>query len=252
MRYFIITGTSRGLGKAIAKALIQKGHHVFCISRTVNNELKDYAKVHEGKFDYLPYNLSNLQGLRNLMFNIFSSIDLKHAESISLINNAGILSPIKPLEECRDSEILSNLHVNLAAPLILTSEFISRTKEFVGEKTVINISSGAGSKPHYGWSNYCASKAGVNLFTQSVGIEQEERKHPVKILALAPAIMDTTMQEEIRGTDKKNFIEVEKFKDYKTQGKLLTPEQVAEVVRNLLLEGKFENGDVVDVRDLIE
>jgi len=251
MKNFIITGTSRGLGKALAKSLMEEDHRVFCISRKKDQELLDFAERNSGNLEFFPFDLADSNEIRPLMKKIFEKIDLDKSEGIFLVNNAGVLAPAKRLEDCGDEEILNNLHVNLAAPLILTSAFVNHTKEFKGDKRIINISSGAARKPHYGWTNYCAAKAGINLFTQSLGLEQEKSDYPVKVLSLAPAIMDTKMQEEIRSLDKKDFQELEKFKDYKREGKLLDTETVAEKVKNLLLTGDFEQGELLDVRGLL-
>ncbi len=250
MKNFIITGTSRGLGKALAKALIAENHRVFCISRKKDQELVEVAEKKPGSLEFFEFDLGDHKNIRNLMEEIFEKMNFAAADGVYLVNNAGVLAPVKRLEDCRDEEILNNLHVNLAGPLILTSAFIRHTQGFKGDKRVINISSGAGRKPHYGWSNYCAAKAGVNLFTQSVGLEQDKSQHPVKILSLAPAIMDTKMQEEIRSSDEKDFQELEKFKNYKKEGKLFAAEAVAEKVKELLLTGNFEQGELMDVRDL--
>ncbi len=251
MKTFIITGASRGLGKALAKTLISKEHQVFCIARSKDRELMDLAKEQGSFLEFLEFDLADQKNLRQLMERIFDKVDLASTRGIALVNNAGILAPVRRLEDCEDAEILKNLHVNLGAPLILTSAFIQRTKDFTGDKKVINISSGAARKPHYGWSNYCAAKAGVNLFTQSVGLEQEESEYPVKILALAPAIMDTAMQEKIRNSKEEDFQELEKFKKYKENGALLSTEVVAKKVKKLLLEGTFEQGGLMDVRELL-
>ena len=118
------------------------------------------------------------------------------------------------------------------------------------EKRVINISSGAGKKPFYGWSNYCASKAGIDLFTQCVGVEQNRSDNPVKIISLGPSIMDTKMQEEIRKTAKEDFQQVERFIDFKKNGDLLSADYVAEKVIKLFWDEEFIQGGVINVRDL--
>ncbi len=251
MKNVIITGTSRGLGKALAKTLIEEGHRVFSISRKKDQELMDFAEQKPGKLEFFEFDLADHNKIRTLMKEIFQKMDFATAEGIFLVNNAGVLAPVKRLEDCDNEEILNNLHVNLGAPLILTAAFIKHTQGFKGDKGVINISSGAGKKPHYGWSSYCAAKAGVNLFTQSVGLEQEKSEYPVKILSLAPAIMDTKMQEEIRSSDKEDFQELEKFQNYKKEGKLLASELVAEKVKELLLTGNYQQGELLDVRDLL-
>lgn len=252
MNAYIITGASQGLGNSIARKLVDKSHYLFCVARKTDGDLMRYAKEKECNLDFIEFDLSNSYEIEKLMNTIFDKINLSEIESISLINNAGVVSPIKPIENCKDNEIINNINVNLLAPIILTSSFIRNLTNFVGKKNVISISSGAGKKPYYGWSNYCASKAGIDIFTQCIGIEQNTNTNPnpVNIMSLVPFVMDTEMQEEIRKTDKGNFKEVEKFNEFKNEGKLLPVDFVAEKVIRLLKEKEFIQGGVIDIGDI--
>lgn len=250
MDVYIITGTSKGLGNSIANKLVDINHHLFCISRKKDDGLILYAKEKGCSLDFIEFDLSDSYEIEKLMNGIFDKINLAEVKSISLINNAGVVLPIKPIEDCKDNEIINNINVNLLAPIILTSSFIRNLITFGGNKKVVSISSGAGKKPYYGWSNYCASKAGIDIFTQCIGIEQDTSTNPVNIMSLVPFIMDTEMQEEIRKTEKGNFKDVEKFNEFKNEGKLLSVDFVAEKVIKLLNEKEFTQGGVIDVRDI--
>ncbi len=250
MNAFIITGASRGLGNAIAKRLVDKNNYLFCISRNLDENLVAYAEEKQCRLEFLEFDLSNVYEIEKVMDAIFDKLNLEEIKSIGLINNAGTVSPIKPIDDCEGKEIITNLHVNLLAPIILTSSFTRNLKSFEGHKRVINISSGAGKKPFYGWSNYCASKAGIDLFTQCVGVEQNRSDNPVKIISLGPSIMDTKMQEEIRKTAKEDFQQVERFIDFKKNGDLLSADYVAEKVIKLFWDEEFIQGGVINVRDL--
>jgi len=249
MEIFIITGASKGLGNSIAKKLVDKNNYLFCISRKRDDKLIAYSKEKGCNLEFIEFDLSNVYEIEKLMNRIFDNVKFSEIESISLINNAGVVSPIKPIENCNDNQIINNIHVNLVAPIILTSAFIKHVKSFKGNKNIINISSGAGKKPYYGWSNYCASKAALDLFTQCVGVEQDTCLHPVKIVSLSPSIMDTQMQAEIRGTEKEDFKQVERFIEFKKEGKLLSTDFVAEKVIKLLRE-EYTQGGIIDVRDI--
>jgi len=131
--------------------------------------------------------------------------------------------------------------------MILTSLFIKHAKDHKAEKRVINISSGAGKKPYYGWSIYCGSKAAVDLFTRCVSLEQQAREYPVKIISFAPGIVDTDMQQEIRSTAKEDFEQLERFVAFKNDGKLSKPEDVAEKVIELMFDKEFMDGGVIDI-----
>lgn len=247
MNYYIITGTSRGLGNAIVKGLLKSDNHIFCISRTRNEELIQLASNKKVGLEYIAFDLFEVHKIKDMMNQIFSSINKKSINSITLINNAGILSPIKPIELCSSEEIDRNISINLTVPMILTSSFISNTGVIDSEKRIINISSGAGKKPYYGWSNYCTSKSGIDFFTRCVSVEQINKENPVKIISFAPGIIDTDMQAEIRKTKKEYFEDIERFISFKTEGKLLQPDIVADYVIKFS-KIDINSGDILDIK----
>lgn len=250
MKYFIVTGASRGLGESLALQLMDKGHHLFCISRKENGALVAQAAAKECQLDYYAYDLALVEGLEGLMEEIFKKIDLTKATQISLVNNAGMVAPMKAIGNTPGDQLAQNLHVNLAAPMILTSAFIRFTQRLSLDKRVINISSGAGKRPFYGWGAYCSAKAGIDMFTQCVALEQKEMTYPVKILSLGPGIMDTAMQEEIRSTQPEDFINVENFRGYHQEGKLVAPNQVAGKIIKLLTTENFPQGAITSVSEI--
>ncbi|GAE36408.1 (S)-benzoin forming benzil reductase [Halalkalibacter akibai] len=251
MKYVVITGSSKGLGEAIVKQLLtEKEIAVCCIARSRNVELEELAKRHDVPLYFFAYDLENVDHIDELMKDVFSVIK-DNVDSIHLINNAGMLNPINPIDKITSSEIISNLHVNLLSPMIITSEFMKHTTDFSCKKRIINISSGAGKRPIYGWSCYGTSKAGLDLFSQNTAVDQLQAKHPVQICSFGPGIMDTQMQEQIRSTDESNFVDVEKFRAYKNDGHLLPPSVVAKVVVDLLENESFPNGKVVSVQDYL-
>ena len=91
---------------------------------------------------------------------------------------------MKPIEKAESEQFITNVHINLLAPMILTSTFMKYTKDWKVDKRVINISSGAGKNPYFGWGAYCTTKAGVNMFTQCVATEEVEKEYPVKLSLL--------------------------------------------------------------------
>ncbi len=247
MNYIIITGASKGLGYSITKGLISKDNHIFCISRKKNEQLIDAAKAGNCSLEYYEYDLSDVAGLDDLMQSIFDRITVKDGGTIILVNNAGVVTPVKPADKCSSGEIARNVAVNAIAPMILASLFIKHTGELNAEKRIINISSGAGKKPYYGWSIYCGSKAAIDLFTRCISLEQQAKEYPVKIISFAPGIVDTDMQKEIRSASKQDFEQLERFIAYKNDGKLSTPEFVAGKVIELIFDKEFIDGGVIDI-----
>ncbi|KYG26959.1 (S)-benzoin forming benzil reductase [Alkalihalobacillus trypoxylicola] len=251
MNYAIITGGSRGLGAAISKELLLENIHIISISRNENEELKTLAEANGGSFETIPFDLSLTEEIPSVMKEIFEKISLKRAEKIFLINNAGVVTPIKALHLADPMEISDNIAINLIAPLLITSSFIYHTEKYAIDKRIINISSGSAQNPVYGWSSYGSSKAGINLFSQTVAIEQKQLKHPTKICAFAPGVLDTDMQAEIRSTDKSDFTELARFQAYKAEGNLLSADTVATVISNLLYSEQFPNGKIVSINDYV-
>ncbi len=247
MRYVIITGTSQGLGEAIATQLLEKNTTIISISRSENKGLTKLAEQNNSNCMFHSIDLQDVHNLETNFKEIISSIKEDNVSSIHLINNAGTLAPMKPIEKAESEQLITNVHINLLAPMILTSTFMKHTKEWKIDKRIINISSGAGKNPYFGWGAYCTTKAGVNMFTQCVATEEVEKEYPVKIIAFAPGVVDTNMQAQIRETNKEDFTNLDRFIALKEEGKLLSPVYVAKAIRNLLETEDFPQGEVIRI-----
>ena len=254
MKAYIITGTSKGLGKAIVEEIMatESAPRLYCLSRNVNEDLISTAAVNDIDMDYISYDLKDLMGIQEIMKDIIGELVLvkEELEGIYLVNNAGVVGPVKAIEHVEPEGLITNIHVNLIAPMLLSSAFIKLTKPLTIEKRIMNISSGAADHGFYGWSAYCASKAGVNIFTETVGIEQSYQDHGVKILSLAPGIVDTGMQEEIRQATEEEFRDVGRFVAFKENGDLMHPEVVAKDTVKLLHHRKYPMGANLDIGEL--
>lgn len=252
MKHYIVTGSSKGLGKSIVEELFHENHQIHCISRYGNSILvKKAEKMNANLLEYL-FDLNNLNHLEELVNRVFSNIDLNSVDEIALINNAGVIHPITPIERCDAEGIISNIHVNLIAPMLLTKGFIQFTENLNIRKTIMNISSGAGKRPVPSWSSYCSSKAGLDLFSRTVAAEQVDSTYPVKVISVAPGVVDTNMQDEIRSSNVEDFSSVEQFRKYKEEGNLFSPEMVATKLVEILNKDSIENGSVLDVRQFMD
>ncbi|WP_010491081.1 (S)-benzoin forming benzil reductase [Paenibacillus elgii] len=256
MKGYVVTGASKGLGLALTRRLLAAGHRVIGISRTAadtadSGDRADGAAAPR-EAEHYTYDLKRVDGIEALIATIVRSLEKEPLDALTLINNAGMLEPIMPLEQADSLTLTEQMNVNLLAPMLLMSAFIRATKDWPAStaRTIVNISSGAGKKPYSGWSGYCATKAGLDMLTRCVGLEQGDGPQAVKVVSIAPGVVDTGMQELIRGTESDRFPEVERFVGLKQTGGLYTPDEAAERIINVVEGGRFAQGDVLDIRHL--
>ncbi len=88
-----------------------------------------------------------------------------------------------------------SLAVNFVAPVLLMRRFLVATAGRAALRRVINISSGAGRRPIFGWGAYCAAKAGIDMVSRVASLEAQAAQDGVEVVSLAPGVIDTPMQE---------------------------------------------------------
>lgn len=248
MEAYLITGTSRGIGAAVAKQLIESGNRVVGIARSENSELMEVDAQSSGSYVHLPGDLEKSEELPSLAERALGYVDFSRTEMAVLINNAGVLEPIAPIDELSPGAVSRHLHINLAAPIILTGAFLRITSDFRVPRTVVNITSGAANKPYPGWSAYCAGKAGIDMVTQVAASEYNGDGPETRIIGVAPGVVDTAMQETIRNSDESRFPLKEKFLRLKAEGALYTPEASAARIVEAIHDPDVKTGEIVDVR----
>jgi len=250
MNAYIITGTSSGIGNSLARNLLSGREGVISISRNENTGLNRLAETNNSFFRHFTFDLSQTDKLPELMDSIFKSLQDVNPERISLINNAGTIEPIGPSGKMDATRIEIHHKTNLIAPAVLINEFIRFTRPLKISKSILNISSGAAHNPYAGWSNYCASKAGLDMLTKSIAIEQSSEEFPVRIISLAPGIVETPMQEKIRATSAGQFPMRNKFIDLYNNHRLSNPDEVAGKIIPLIFSDHPASGTFSDLRNL--
>ncbi|MDY0101594.1 MAG: (S)-benzoin forming benzil reductase [Lentimicrobium sp.] len=250
MNYYIITGTSSGIGEAIAMQLLNRNNKVFCISRKNNQQLIDYSQKQDKWLKYHQVDIALTEYLPAFFSELFESIGPTNVSSITLINNAGVLEPVGFSGTLDNQKTELHFKTNLLAPAILINTFIELSSSYNVPRTIVNISSGAAINPYAGWSNYCASKAALNMLTRAIGMEQQNQPNPVRIFSIAPGIVDTNMQKTIRSNSKEQFPLKEKFEQLYLENKLSEPEIVAKKIITLLSSDFPVTGEIADLRNL--
>lgn len=233
----IITGHSQGLGRAVLDYYLgQDEFQILAISRTK-------LEIESPRLTQLSVDLSELPVLEEKIGTIFPEGDF---EKIILLNNAGWIGEIKPIGGLHPKKLRTQVNVNLLAPMYLTNAFIKFYKKNQAQKIVCNISSGAASKPIAGWGGYCSTKAALAMFTLVAA--KENKSESFHFFSLAPGIVDTGMQDEIRESNDSDFPDLQKFKGFKEEGELSDPKEVANKIAYLFNAPALFKEVIQDVR----
>ena len=233
MNLFYITGTSSGIGYSLANILLKDPNNIVIgISRRNKIEHKNYH--------HISHDLS-----QPISADTFEKVDESY-NKIVLINNAGQLGPVTPMGKQTFEEINQNYAINLVAPTLLCNDFIAAYKDHSSLKMIINVSSGAGKQAIESWNTYCASKAALDMLSLVIQAE-----HPdFKVFALAPGIVDTEMQSEIRAANKEDFPHLERFMAYKKDGDLADANHVAQKYLKVIANPDLFKETICSVRDI--
>jgi len=243
MNLYIVTGATRGLGKALCEA----------IARSEANELVALGRAPDGPIAggvRFQADLADGAALERACDRIEERIAGRRYERAVLINNAGVVEPVGPFDGVSGDALERNLAVNLVAPMRLMRRFLAATQDAAALRRVINISSGAGRRPIFGWGAYCAAKAGLDMASRVAALEAEARGQPVEVVSLAPGVIDTGMQAAVREAPAESFRDVERFRRMKAEGELRSAEDVAADILRAEAAGLLKGDAVLDLRAL--
>ena len=210
----IVTGSSRGIGKAISLALAKEAATVVIAARAIDkmNETAKLVTAAGGKAQIIPIELTDERSIKNLVKATgerFGRLDI-------LINNAGITHSAK-LEETLTQDLDRCLNINARAPFILCREALPLLKK-ADAAYIINIASVVGIKGYPLQSAYTASKHALRGMT--ISLSEELRGSNIRVHLLCPGGVDTELVQNVRPDIKKQD--------------LMQPEEIAELVLYLV------------------
>lgn len=221
----LVTGGSKGIGRAICLALAKEGANVIIAARN-ENEIKETVeklKAMGSKALAIRADVRSEEDVRRL---ISMTID-KCGRLDILINNAGVAYK-KRLEETTLEEYEKIMDTNLKGVFLCTKYAIPYLRESKNGK-IINISSIGGLHGLQDFSVYCASKFGVNGITESIAAELEGK---IKVYAICPGAVDTDMYRSIY-----------------SERPPLKPEHIAEKVLELASpDSKVTSGKIIEIQ----
>jgi benzil reductase ((S)-benzoin forming) len=245
----ILTGASRGMGLALAQQLLAGNALLLCISRTSNATLVPQAAACGTELLQWQCDLSEPAGVAQRLRGWLQAQDPASLASATLINNAGMISALTPLRDAEAGDVARALRVGLEAPMLLSSVFIGSTQTWTQlPRKVLNISSGLGRRPMASSSSYCAAKAGLDHYTRCLALEEAQQPHGARVCALAPGVIDTDMQLQLRGADATQFPDQGAFASLKEKGQLSSPADAARRLLAYLNRPDFGAEPVADVR----
>ncbi|MFT4192516.1 MAG: SDR family NAD(P)-dependent oxidoreductase [Comamonas sp.] len=248
---FIITGASRGLGLALAEQLLRPGHQLLCLSRKTSEALQLAAAQAEVGLEQWPQDLSLGGEAAVRLEGWLAALPHPPLQSATLINNAGMVPHIGPLGELPANDIALALRVGIEAPMQLTAAFLRATQGWdATRRRVLNISSGLGRRPMASQAAYCAAKAALDHFTRCVALEEVLRPNGAQVCALAPGVIDTDMQVQMRSEASGPFPDRARFEQLKHEGLLTAPGEAARQILAYLERADFGSRPVADIREL--
>jgi hypothetical protein len=234
----IVTGHSRGLGAAITTELRSRGIPVLALSRHA-------APSGDEGLSQVLLDLSDLASLAAWLASDALERYVGDASSLLLINNAGMLGPVGSLQLQDAADIARAVSLNVAAPLMLAAALATDAQG--RERRILHVSSGAARNPYPGWSIYCATKAALDQHARAAALDAVPG---LRICSLAPGVIDTDMQAEIRAVNPGRFPLRERFEALKRDGNLSSPEACARRLVAHALSEEFGREPVADLRDL--
>jgi benzil reductase ((S)-benzoin forming) len=242
----IVTGASRGLGFALAQLLRQRGHRLLTLQRQPSALLASAAGA---PLEQWAVDLADPLPVARRLRGWIAALPRAEVASLTLLNNAALLVEPGPLAGADLDAVSRASRASLEAPLLLTAAFLEAGAGLDVPRKVLQVSSGLGRHAMAGSAVYCAVKAGLDHATRSLALEEARRPSGARVCSLAPGIIDTDMQVQLRSGDPSDFPEQARFADYKAGGRLDSPDSAAAKVLAYLERADFGNQPVADVRD---
>lgn len=244
-RLAIVTGASRGLGHALAKALLVPGTHLLTMSRGPCALPPVAGATHE---DW-QVDLAEPQPLAARLEARLRELPGARFRSVLVVHNAATLSTPAALAEVPLAELARATRVNLEAPLLLSAAFLRATAGWAGRRQLLFISSGLGRSAMAGAASYCATKAGLDHLARALALEEAARPNGARVVSLAPGVIDTDMQVQLRGADPAAFSARSRFVELHQGRQLLSPAAAAAKIVAYLGRENYGASPVADVRD---
>ena len=244
-KLYIIKGTSRGLGNELAKVLLKSSvNKVIGLSRSA-------SQIRDKSFTEIIHDLSRSRLPHIHIESTFSTKYISKFDSITLVNNAGIIEPIKSISESSLRQIEDAININLRSLIYLSRLFIKHTQNLKCKKIICNMTSGAADRPCAGITMYNTTKAAAEMFTRSIALEQVDQEYPVTVVGFRPGRVRTSLMDKAINASEKDFPNTITFRKNKENNEILEPSLVAKTLVDLLNNQELESGHIYHIRQLL-
>ncbi|MEM7410530.1 MAG: SDR family NAD(P)-dependent oxidoreductase [Myxococcota bacterium] len=233
-----ISGASSGIGQALADTVPFPAARSIDISRRGNPNCEHFAA-----------DLSKPAEWPRVAEHFRKEIEGFTGDRVVFIHNAGTLDPMGFAGEVDPTGYAEQVLLNSAAPQVLGDAFLRAAAHTEAPCTLLFIGSGAANSVYLGWSAYGAGKAAADHWVRTAGAECEQRGGRCRIVSVAPGVVETDMQRDIRAMTEEAFPDVERFRELHREGALRSPEEAARDLWKLVVEDRFDNGATLDLRD---
>jgi len=246
----LLTGATRGLGAAIALQLLHDPSNLLlCLSRGRNAALQEQAQASGATLEQWPVDLAAPLEAAARVEAWLGAEDAAAFDTATLINNAATLTRVGPLDGVAPDELSRALRVGLEAPLLLGAAFLRASANWRAERRLLNISSGLGRRAMAGQAAYCAIKAGLDHASRAIALDEALKPRGAKVVSLAPGVIDTDMQAQLRAAEASAFPDQALFLQLKSAGRLSAPQDTARQLLAYLARPDFGNQPIADLRD---
>jgi len=225
-RVAVVTGAGRGIGRAVARRLVDHGAVVVALNRSPSVEPAGWAE--------LACDVSSERSVEEAVGTVLT----RHQRIDILVNNAGIThAAMVQRDDIGAWEHV--LHTNLLGPLLCTRAVLGPMRA-AGSGAIVNVSSMAARLGNAGQGAYSASKAGVEAFTRTTA--REGARHGIRANAVRPGFIETDMTGALDAVARERFLETVPM------GRPGRPEEVADAVVFLASDwSSYLTGTVLDV-----
>lgn len=242
-KYAVITGASRGIGRALVEVLLERDNElrIFAVARG-EKDLEEIADAHLGQVIPIVADISTAEGLEEVKKTVRATL-LDGGSLSYLVHNAAILAPLGDLDYLHQQplpEVLSMMdtsyRINVIAPHLLTVSLLPELRR-AGDAKILFVSSRAADLALPGMVTYSCTKAALDHMVKNL---RASFKKEVSIGMLHPGEIDTDMQTNLRRVPETQLAISAQFKKAEKNGRLISSKTSAKFIAYLLCDTSFE------------